>query len=1172
MKTLQKLRLINWHYFANVTTDIKNITFLTGPNGTGKSTIIDALQIIILGTTRPDNFNKAANEKGRSGRNLISYLRGQTGVKDDGSVVNLRSGNPFTSYIAIEIFDDVEQKTFTVGACFDVDTSDRIDKHYFYLDSGFPENGFSNSDTEKVKSKVRPMMYRELAAYVRENYKVNHFRFFDTDTDYQAFIKEAFGNLPDKYFALFKKAVSFAPISNISSFITEYICDADLNVDITPMQKNIEQYKILESQAKELKSKVEILQKIQETYTELRSYDKRIDMLNYVNARVSYEESKKKIDVLNERLKKDNDRLALIGDELGRLDSQLEDLNSDLNSYNAKRLQNDNYSLTEKLSMKKEGIMRQISSIQIQINQVITTLTKYADAYDRTCQEFVNYYRDFDASKLGEEIKEPFEQLLDLCQDITIEAKNIMQSIDNNEVDFESVKTFRNDMDTMREQAISLRSTLNKEFYNVSGKLQALQSDLSAVNQGKKPFDKLGPVYMNIKEALETSLKARHSDAYVNIYCDLVDVNDPEWTMALEAVLFNQKFNFFVNPRYYEEANRLLKELTDTYHYYHVSLVDTERLLANEIVADEGSVAELVDTKDKGARAYTDYLLGHIRKCYTFEEARDSGSGLLSDCTGYRAFATWYLNKANARIFYLGTQVSNNAKAISSADYQAMNKRYSLISEALNKLQNLLTLQVMSEAECETYAADIAKANDVAPLQANIAEVENEMKSVAKGDMSAVDSKILDLQQKSKELNARRNDLLTERGQILADTNRINGEDLPAATSVMSENKKALDAFEADVVNEEYEPFFNKLLDEQGLTLAQIRVEAYREFVQAQNKTNRDRSTLMKLRSDYCAQYHLNYDLQNEKSNAEFDRELETISKVMLPDYETKIAKAHEDSIREFKDDFIYKLRTAIETVYSQIDELNKALSDSHFGRDSYQFKVSPNKDYLEYYNMIMDPLLLKAGDAENLFMEKYKSTMDDLFGLISSSTSATGEQREQVLRNIHTFTTYTTYIIFDLLVTRGLGENTQTISLGRSFTSQSGGETQTPFYISILASFAQLCRVNNAADSNTLRLVIFDEAFSKMDSARIMKSTDLLRQFGLQCILSTPSEKLRDLVSYVDLILVTIHEDKRKRSYIDVYQEKNKREGKVVEETVENNDGTQMRIPDANAISIKDK
>ncbi len=1170
MKSLRKLRLINWHYFANTTTDIKNLTFLTGPNGTGKSTIIDALQIIIMGTTRPDNFNKAANEKGRSGRNLISYLRGQTGVRDDGSIINLRSG-VFTSYIAVEVFDDVENRTFSIGACFDVD-GEKIDKHYFYLDSSFPENGFSNSDTEKVASKVRPMMYRELASYVRDNYKVNHFRFFDTDADYQTFIKEAFGNLPDKYFALFKKAVSFAPISNISSFITEYICDADLKVDITPMQKNIEQYKILETQAKNLKNKVECLQKMQETFKELRSYDKRIEMLNYVNARVSYEESKKKIDSLNERLKKDNDRLALIGDELGRLDSQLEDLHSDLNSYNAKRLQSDNYSLTEKLSMKKDNLMKQISSIQIQVNNVVTSLTRYGEMYERICSEFVSYYKDFVSARLGNNIKEPFDELLVLCQDVILEAKGMIENFNNENIDFDTIKAFRNDMDSLRNQAISLKSLLNKEFYDVSAQLQSLQSDLSAVNQGKKPFDKLGPVYMTIKDALQTSLQARHSDAYVRIYCDLVDVNDPEWTMALEAVLFGQKFNFFVNPRYYEEANRILKELTDNYQYYHVSLVDTEKLLASDIVPDEGSIAELIDTKDEGARAYTDYLLGRIKKCYTFDEARNSGSGLLSDCTGYRGYATWYLNKANARVFFLGTQVSNNAKAVSSADYQAMNKKYSLISEALNKLQNLLSLQVMSEAECATYQADIKRTDDVASLQDQINDVDTEVRSVVHGDMSLVDDKIVEIQTRIKDLNARRNDLLTERGQMLADTHRINDEDLPSISLTMKENKTALDAFDPEMVNNEYEPFFNRLLDEQGLTLPQIRVESYRESIQAQNKTNRDRSILMKLRSDYCAQYHLNYDVQNEKSNDEFDRELETISKVMLPEYEEKIARAHEASIREFKDDFIYKLRTAIETVYAQIDELNHALEDSRFGRDSYQFKVSPNKDYIEYYNMIMDPLLLKAGDAENLFMEKYKTTMNDLFGLISSSTSASGEQREQVLRNIQTFTTYTTYIIFDLLVTRGLGNNVQTISLGRSFTSQSGGETQTPFYIAILASFAQLCRVNNAADSNTLRLVIFDEAFSKMDSTRIMKSTDLLRQFGLQCILSTPSEKLRDLVSYVDLILVTIHEDKRKRSYIDVYQEKSKREGTAVETVPVVEDGTQMKIPDANALSLNKK
>ncbi len=1166
MKNIKRLRLINWHYFSNTTTDIKNITFLTGPNGTGKSTIIDALQILILGTTRPDNFNKAANEKGRSGRNLMSYLRGQTGVRDDGSVINLRSGI-FTSYIAIEIYDDVEDRTFTMGVCFDVKSADSPDKHYFWLDSGFPENGFSNSDTEKDRNKVRPMMFSELSEYVRVNYKVNHFRFFNTDADYQEFAKEAFGNLPDKYFALFKKAVSFAPISNISSFITEYICDADLNVDITPMQKNIEQYKILEAQAKTLRLKVDSLQQIHDTFVELRSFDRRIDMLNYVNARVSYEESKKKIDVLSEKLKKGNDRLTYIGDEIARIESQLDDLNSDLNSYNAKRLQSDNYSLTEKLSMKKDAILRQISAIEMQMANVISSIKKYCQTYDRICQEYTRYYQDFDAERLGEGIKEPFDALFELCQDISSQSQAILQGIDDNNLDFDSLRSFRNDMNAMKSQAISLKSLLNNEFYAVSGQLQSLQSDLSAVNQGKKPFDKLGPVYMNIKKALTTALQARHSDAYVHVFCDLVDCNDPEWTMALEAVLYNQKFNFFVNPRYYEEANRILKQLCSDNHFYSVSLVDTKRLLESDIVADEGSIAELIDTKDEGARAYADYLLGRIRKCSTFEEARQSGSGLLSDCTGYRAFATWYLNKDRARVFFLGTQVSSDTKAISSADYQKTNQKYSLLGDTLNHVQTLLSLEVMSENECVSYESDVKRSHNIPALQEQIAEVDEEMKSVVKGDMSLVDQKIAQLKDDIRQLSNRRNDLLTERGQILAETNRINSEELPSAKAVMNNDKKTLESFHEDVVNQEYEPFFNKLLDEQGLTLPQIRQEAYRESIQAQNKTARDRSALLKLRSEYCSNYHMNYDVQNDKSNDEFDRELENISKVTLPDYEDKIAKAHEESIREFKDDFIYKLRTAIETVYTQIDELNKALLDSHFGRDTYQFKVSPNKDYKEYYDMIMDPLLLKAGDAENLFMEKYKGTMDNLFGLISSSTSASGEQREQVLRNIETFTTYTTYILFDLLVDRGSGETREkNISLGRSFNSQSGGETQTPFYIAILASFAQLCRVNNAADSNTLRLVIFDEAFSKMDSARIMKSTDLLRQFGLQCILSTPSEKLRDLVSYVDLILVTIHDDKRKRSYIDVYQDKRK----DVSTKPAKEDGTQMRIPDASSLTMK--
>lgn len=1138
MKIIQKLRLINWHYFSNTTTDIKNITFLTGPNGTGKSTIIDALQILILGTTRPENFNKAANEKGKSGRNLLSYLKGQTGVDDNGNVINLRTG-AFTSYLAIEIKDTVKDCVFTLGVVFDVDSAEGFDKHYFYLDSPFPECDFSNKDVETDKKKIRPLIYREFATYVRNNYKVNHFRFFDTDNDYQTFIKEAFGNLPDKYFSLFKKAVSFAPISDISTFITEYICDSDINVDISPMQKNIEQYKILEIEAKRLHDKVDLLTSIHNTFDDYSHYQKSLELLNYVNSRVSYDENRKKVDVLLEKLKKDNGRITEIGDLIARLDSQIDDLRSDYNSYQAKKLQSSNYSLTEKISMKKESISKSITAIQMAISSVMNKMVNFANEYSKVCGDFALYFSKFDSNRLGAKLKSGFDEVVELCSDITTQAKEIISETDSNSLDFDNLSLFRDDIETLHTKVISLKSMIDDSLYKLSDELLSLENDMNAVNSGKKPFESLGPNYIQIKKSLENALKARHSDAKVDIYCDLVDVNDPEWCMALEAVLFSQKFNFFVNPRYYEEANRILKELCDTYHFYRVSLVDTDRLLKANIKVIDNSISELIDTSHEGARAYTDYLLGRTKKCSSFQEARDSGNGLLSDCTGYRGFATWYLNKDNARIYFLGTQVSNDTKALSASDYQKVNQEYSLLNEVSTKLSSLLSLPQMSKGEMDTYHNDVDRNGEIQTLQSSLDRLDQDMKEASTGDMSEVEKKLGEIDSQIHTLSKQREDLLTERGTLLGEIERLNSVDIPTGNNLLENYRKEVDKFDQKKVNEEYEPFYNKLLDEQKLSLPQIRNMAQKEYLQAFNKQKNAKSNLDKLRNDYVTRYHVSYDAYNVLDNDEFDKELENISKVMLPDYENKIQRAHEQSIREFKDDFIYKLRTAIQTVYAQIDELNQALEDCHFGRDSYQFKVTPSRDYREYYDMIMDPLLLKAGDAESLFMEKYKTTMDNLFTLISSSTSASGAQKEQVLKNIQLFTSYTTYINFDLLVTRGTGEEKNVISLGRSFKSQSGGETQTPFYIAILASFASLTRANNASDNNTLRFVIFDEAFSKMDAARIMKSTDLLRQFGLQAILSTPSEKLRDLVNYVDLILVTIHDDKRKKSGLDVYQDK---------------------------------
>ncbi|MBQ5563824.1 MAG: AAA family ATPase, partial [Clostridia bacterium] len=57
-KILTRLKLIQWHYFDNETINFSSSNLFSGENGSGKSTIIDAIQLVLTTDTR--HFNNAA--------------------------------------------------------------------------------------------------------------------------------------------------------------------------------------------------------------------------------------------------------------------------------------------------------------------------------------------------------------------------------------------------------------------------------------------------------------------------------------------------------------------------------------------------------------------------------------------------------------------------------------------------------------------------------------------------------------------------------------------------------------------------------------------------------------------------------------------------------------------------------------------------------------------------------------------------------------------------------------------------------------------------------------------------------------------------------------------------------------------------------------------------------
>lgn len=263
--------------------------------------------------------------------------------------------------------------------------------------------------------------------------------------------------------------------------------------------------------------------------------------------------------------------------------------------------------------------------------------------------------------------------------------------------------------------------------------------------------------------------------------------------------------------------------------------------------------------------------------------------------------------------------------------------------------------------------------------------------------------------------------------------------------------------------------------------------------------------------------------------NDEFAEEKRILEESELPKYRKKIQAARESAMEQFQNDFLAKLKSSIDQVKVQVKNLNKALKQAQFGTDQYQFRVDRNPDYAEYYDMIMDPELMEdnAGLFALPFQQKYGELIEELFNRLATSddTHLNARKESELKQNIELYTDFRTYLKFDLETT---DQNGSKQLLSQTLNTKSGGETQTPFYIAVLASFAQLYQVNDISGvaNNTVRLVVFDEAFNKMDSERIIESVRLLRKMHLQAIICTPPDKLPDIMPLADRTLL-VEKDK---------------------------------------------
>ena len=239
-----------------------------------------------------------------------------------------------------------------------------------------------------------------------------------------------------------------------------------------------------------------------------------------------------------------------------------------------------------------------------------------------------------------------------------------------------------------------------------------------------------------------------------------------------------------------------------------------------------------------------------------------------------------------------------------------------------------------------------------------------------------------------------------------------------------------------------------------------------------------------------------------------YEREHARLQDTDLPRYEGEIQAAQRAAEDELREHVLHELRRRIQLAQDELLRINAALSRIEFHDERYRFTYEPAGDVEEFYHLILDAQLHVVGNASlftSTFYEEHKDNFDRFYDALTRAPRTDAERDEQ-----ERLTDYRRYLTYDIRVTRADGQESR---LSKLMGHTSGGEAQTPFYVTIAASFLQLYSPDSRRRGSAIRLVAFDEAFSKMDQDRIGATLDLFRRFGLQVITATPLERCEYLV-----------------------------------------------------------
>lgn len=1054
-KILTRVQLINWHYFENERIAFHGSTLISGENTAGKSTILDAIQLVLTTNTR--KFNTAANEKGN--RNLKGYVRCKVGNVGE---TYLRK-NAVPANVALEFYEEKDDRYFVIGVhMLSPDEESAVTTRWYVEECRLEALSFTVGQ--------RPALAGEFRIKGRK------IHFIDQKHIARERFKRRLGNLDDKFFDIIPKSLAFKPMDNVKEFINKFVLSKK-QIDVASLRENIETLSELESVLERSRRQLTALEKIIEKQeaVEAKEYAIQVNeiLLQLADCSALQEEQeqlRRQVRLKKQALQSNQEELELLETKINNVEEQIVAIRVDkeANSSNRQR---------EMAEQQIEALNLSIQEKEGEIKQLGTQL-----------QNLKDYLRDIACLGYEPISRKQWETLGDVGEQK--EKGKIVERLES--------------FGQKGQRELELTwAGYERELQKLSDEIDDCQERLRRLNKQILTY----PEYAGkLKEAVEKEFAKRGIRSQVYFLSELLDITDMRWSNAVEGYLHTQKFYLVVEPEYYDIA---LAVYNKKRKHIHTAGIINSKKLPLEAETDRRSLAYVVKSENRYARAYVSYILGRVMRCDTVEELGDYAVSITPECMLYQGYVVRHINPRH----YENPFIGQNAYRV---QIQNVRKEIEVKSAQRGELRERLELYSKATESAGRVKLELIK------LYLNAPDLLQDMKQQlvkAKGELKAAsdDPTLIELMMRLEEKQEEKGELNKEKDKLRKENNRLElqiegaeqeAEEKGSRHETLLRQLQEKSDTEGLAYKDAEEKYKQNRKTKTARTIAENFAPRRTQFMNEREELLNGNHGLRALQMQFNQDYTLDF-MTGMEGMAEYREARQKLQAVDIIHYEEKLKSAKEDCEEIFRSDFLSKMKEHIEAARNEFRSLNKALNNIYYGDDNYRFKISFDKNKEGLYKMITSE---NNQEGFNLFSSafeaEYKEEMSDLFDKLMTKD-------DNGKKIVDEYTDYRSYLDYDIEIHKRDGSVQRFSDI---YGEKSGSETQVPYYVAIAASYYQLYHYGSS-----VRLMLLDEAFDKMDDERIHSMMDFFNGLGLQVILATPPAKIEIIGEQVGTVLTAI-------------------------------------------------